>query len=380
MGLRVEHISYRDFRNYEHLELSDIGSLTVFVGPNAVGKTNIVEGIQLLTAQTSFKHPTSVQLIREGCDHAKLAADLIDGDRMLLFGLDLAEGKRKFSLNGKAKRAVDLKGVAPSVVFAPDDLQLAKGSMSRRRDAIDSVGSQISRNHYEIRRDWDKILRQKNALLKDGADPVLVESVNDVVVTCGAQLTCYRFALFLKLSRLMREYYAEISGSTECFGARYVPSWVEAGQPFPEEGLLDRETARSSLRSALEGKLHEEIRRKRACVGPQADRVEFFIDGRPVSVFASQGQQRSVVLAFKLAEVTLVKEMLGLQPILLLDDVMSELDEHRRRALVRFVSDDMQAFITTANLAYFDDDLIDRAHVVNLPIDHAPTNGGRGNG
>lgn len=380
MGLCVKHISYRNFRNYEHLDLDDIGALTVFVGPNAVGKTNIVEGIQLLTAQASFKHPTAMQLIREGSDHARLLADLSDGERMLAFGLDLFEGKKKFSLNGKTKRAIDLKGVAPSVIFTPDDLQLAKGSMSRRRDAIDAMGSQVSRNHYKIRHDWDKILRQKNTLLKDGADPMLIESINDVIVACGAQLTCYRIALFLKLAKMMESYYTEISGSAERFEARYIPSW-EGDGGIPAEGdCVDRDAARACLRSALEGHLFEEVRRKRAMVGPQADRIEFCIDGRPVSVFASQGQQRTVVLAFKLAEVALIQDVLGQQPILLLDDVMSELDERRRRALVRFVSDDMQTFITTANLAYFDSDLIDRAKVIHLPVKGSDLDGVQANG
>lgn len=369
MSLRIKHISYSDFRNYEALELSDIGSLTVLVGPNAVGKTNIVEGIQLLTAQTSFKHPATMQLIRDGAQKARISADITDGSRDLEFSLALSEGKKSFALNGKPKRAVDMRGIAPSVVFTPDDLQLAKGSMFRRRDAIDSIGSQMSRNHYTIRRDWDKILRQKNTLLKEGASPVLIESINDVVVTCGAQLTCYRAALFDKLSRLMKEYYAEIAGPVEQFEARFIPSWAEGESQYRGNGALDRDFARQRIEHALKESFSEELRRKRSVVGPQADRVEFLIDGKSASLFGSQGQQRSVVLAFKLAEVTLVKDILGQQPILLLDDVMSELDERRRRALVQFVSGDMQSFVTTANLAYFDEDLISRADVINLPLE-----------
>ena len=113
----------------------------------------------------------------------------------------------------------------------------------------------------------------------------------------------------------------------------------------------------------------EERVRKRALVGPHADRIEFFVEGRPVGVYGSQGQQRSAVLAFKLAEVTLICDLLGQQPVLLLDDVMSELDEQRRRALVKFVSGDIQTFITTANLAYFDEDLLAAARVVRLPLE-----------
>ena len=113
----------------------------------------------------------------------------------------------------------------------------------------------------------------------------------------------------------------------------------------------------------------QERARHRALVGPHADRIEFFVEGRPVGVYGSQGQQRSAVLAFKLAEVTLICDLLGQQPVLLLDDVMSELDEQRRRALVKFVSGDIQTFITTANLAYFDEDLLAAARVVRLPLE-----------
>jgi DNA replication and repair protein RecF len=375
VSLRIEHIAFSDFRNYEALDLDGISDLTVFVGPNAVGKTNIVEGIQLLTAQSSFKHPTTLQMIRQGATSARLAADVSDGNRELSIALSLSEGKRSFSLNGKTKRTADLKGLAPSVSFTPDDLQLSKGSMSLRRDAIDAMGSQMSRNHYLIRKDWDKVLRQKNMLLKDEADAVMLESVNDLVITCGAQLTCYRAALFAKLSAYMESYYSEIAGSSERMDARFAPSWAREGEWLSRDEALTKDDARSLLAEALKERLSEERIRRRSLVGPQADRIEFFVGGKQVSVYGSQGQQRSVVLAFKLAEVSLIRDILSQQPILLLDDVMSELDEHRRRSLIRFVSSDIQTFITTANLAYFDKDLLAHADIVQLPLEGGKRNG-----
>lgn len=375
MSLRIEHIAFSDFRNYEALDLNGISDLTVFVGPNAVGKTNIVEGIQLLTAQSSFKHPTSLQMIRQGATSARLAADVSDGNRELSIALSLSEGKRSFSLNGKMKRTADLKGLAPSVSFTPDDLQLSKGSMSLRRDAIDAMGSQMSRNHYLIRKDWDKVLRQKNMLLKDEADVLMLESINDLVITCGAQLTCYRAALFAKLSAYMESYYSEIAGSSERMDARFAPSWAREGEWLSRDEALTKGDARSLLAEALKEKLSEERIRRRSLIGPQADRIEFFVGGKQVSVYGSQGQQRSVVLAFKLAEVSLIRDILSQQPILLLDDVMSELDEHRRRSLVQFVSSDIQTFITTANLAYFDKDLLAHADIVQLPLEGGKRNG-----
>lgn len=369
MSLRIKDVAFDDFRSYEHFRLSDIGPLTVLVGPNAVGKTNVVEGIQLLTAQTSFRNPTGVQLVREGTAFARLRATAVDESRLLELGLTIEAGKRRFTLNGKQKRTADLKGVIPSVTFTPDDLNLAKGSGTTRRNALDAVGSQLSRNHYLIRRDFDKVLRHKNSLLKDEASPLLLESLNDLMVTCGAQLVCYRAALFGKLAASMASYYAEIVGNRETLSARYAPSWLAEGEWLDAGETLDRDEARERFAAALAGSMAQERARHRALVGPHADRIEFFIEGRPVGVYGSQGQQRSAVLAFKLAEVTLICDLLGQQPVLLLDDVMSELDEQRRRALVKFVSGDIQTFITTANLAYFDEDLLAAARVVRLPLE-----------
>ena len=366
MGLSISHIALRDFRSYKSFDLENVGPLTVLVGPNAVGKTNVVEGIQLLTARTSFRNPTVEQLVRSGAACGFLRADAGDGNRELSLELRLSDGKKRHLLNGKPKRAVDMRGIVTSVTFTPDDLELAKGSMSVRRAAVDALGSQLSANHHLIRRDYEKVLRHKNKLLKDEADRTLVESVNEMLITCGAQLTCYRAALFEKLSRSMRAFYEDISDGRERLDACYVPSWEEHDPGKVRTFSFARDEAREALARALEARGAEERARRRSVVGPHADKMEFFIDGRNAAVFGSQGQQRCVVLAFKLAEATIMREMLGQNPVLLLDDVMSELDASRRRALVAFVTDDMQAFVTTTNLDYFDADLLDRARVVRL--------------
>lgn len=366
MDLSITHISFRNFRSYEEFDLADIGPLTVFVGPNAAGKTNIVEGIQLLTAQTSFRHPTVEQLVRSGAPWGHLEADVGDGSRQLSLEVHLVEGKKRYLVNDKVKRTADVKGLIPSVTFTPDDLELAKGAMAVRRTALDALGSQLSANHYLIRRDYEKVLRHKNRLLKDDADPSLVEAINETLVTCGAQLSCYRSALFEKLANSMASYYAEITGGCETLRACYVPSWVSHDPNVLETYVFGRDEARSALTIALGERTLDERERRRALVGPHADKIEFFIDGKNVTVYGSQGQQRSVVLAFKLAEASLIQDILHQKPILLLDDVMSELDAARRRALVAFIAGDIQTFITTTNLAYFDNDLLASARVVEL--------------
>ena len=367
MGLSIDHISLHNFRSYADFELGGLGGLTVLVGPNAAGKTNVVEAVQLVTALSSFRHPTIEELVREGESSARVRARITGDGRLLEVEMAIDEGRRRWLLNGKGKHAADLKGTLPSVVFTPDDLELAKGSMGKRRTALDDLGSQLSKNHYLIKKDYEKVLQHKNRLLKDEAEPALIDSVDDLVVTCGAQLCAYRSALFLRVAPKMEECYAEISGGRESLQACYVPSWEDYDPAVPASFSFGKQEARESLAGALEARRGEERERRRALVGPQLDKIDFFLDGRNVTSYASQGQQRSVVLAFKLAEAAVVQDVLGQKPVMLLDDVMSELDSARRRALVDFMSSGVQTIVTSTNLSYFDPDMLARAQIVELP-------------
>lgn len=377
MDLAIAHISFLNFRSYEAFDLDGIGPLTVLVGPNAAGKTNVVEGIGLLTAQSSFRHAPVDQLVRAGAPFARLTADVTDGSRQLELAVQMAEGKKKHLLNGKPKRTADLKGLVPSVTFTPDDLELAKGASAVKRAALDALGSQLSPNHYVIKKDYEKVVRYKNRLLKDDAPPELVASIDETLVTCGAQLACYRSALVEKLAPRVADYYAAIADGREELRMGYVPSWEPHDPDLPATFAFGRDEARGRLQAEIARRRDEERARRRALVGPHADHVEFFIAGRNAALYGSQGQQRSIVLAFKLAEAALIQEMLGQKPVLLLDDVMSELDAGRRNALVSFIEGDIQTFITTANLAYFDEGLLARARVVELPRDGAAGEGAR---
>ena len=368
MDLRIDRISFLNFRNYEHFELADLGPLTVLVGPNAVGKTNVVEGIQLLTALQSFRHPTLDQMVRHGADFASLDADVTDDNRRLRVSLRAGDGKKRFLLNDKPKRTADLKGLVPSVTFTPDDLELAKGSSAVKRATLDALGSQLTSNHYVIKKDYEKVIRYKNKLLKDEAPDALIASIDETLITCGAQLATYRAALVEKLAPVVSDYYAEIAGGREEVALCYVPSWEAHDQNVLVTYSFGRDEARARLQAALTLRAGEERARRRALVGPHADHLEFFINGRNAALYGSQGQQRSLVLAFKLAEAALIHDVLGQRPVLLLDDVMSELDSSRRNALVSFIEGDIQTFITTANLTYFDEELLARARVVELPL------------
>ncbi len=371
MSLQITQLELSNFRNYREFKCDDLSKLNIFVGPNAVGKTNIVESIDLLTSISSFRNPRVAELMGPYEDFARARAQVKDDHRALEFELRMKDGKKKYFYNGKEKPANQLRGIMPSVTFTPDDLSLIKGANSFRRRALDVLGSQLSANYPVVRKDFEQILRQKNNLLKDNPSLAFLESVNEMFVLYAAQLYCYRVSLFEKLLPYVSEYYRNISHRGEEVTARYIPSWLAENvscETFAVDlpDSHDKEQVRSILLDAVNVSNQRELAARHALIGPHKDSILFSIDGREAGTFGSQGQQRSLVLAWKLAEVRLVQEMLDTKPILLLDDVMSELDELRRQELTRYVLSSTQTFITTTNLSYFTQDMLDCAHIVHL--------------
>ena len=373
MGLRITSLKLVDFRNYESFSLDDIGELTIFVGRNGVGKTNILESIDLLTSADSFRHAQIAQIIRQGCQSARMEMELSDGNRKLTNALSLETGKKRYTVNGKAKSVSDVKGMLPAVSFIPDDLEMAKKSSSVKRGALDELGAQLSKSYYMVHRDYEKALRYKNRLLKDESPQDLIDAINETLLTCATQLYCYRHSLYRRIVPLVESHYRAIAHSDEQFGASYLPSWDylnnggrEMGIVGFDGGIPDREVVREHLENALVRYNADERVRHRSIVGPHNDKIAFYLGDKDASVFASQGQQRSIVLAWKLAEVELVRVKTGANPALLLDDVMSELDEQRRNMLVKAVGEDAQTFITATDLSSFNESLLSRGRVVEL--------------
>lgn len=374
-GMRLDSLELTNFRNYGHLLLENLGSTTIFVGPNAVGKTNIIEAVQLMTALKSFRSSKADQMVLWNRDKA-VVRTTTTGERHIEEKLEIEDGKKRYFLNGKPRRIQDLKGILPAVSFSPDDLSLAKGSSRGRLSSIDDLGSQLSSNFHSIRRDYSKILRQKNAALKEEAPDAFLDSLDEVLVKVGIQYLSHRIIVINKMRSLFQHYYQGISESKKDIGIAFIPSWdkyreeelLEQGV-FDTDVAFDKETYTARFFDAQKSFRAQERNRTTSVVGPHADHLFFLLEGRNAMHFASQGEQRSLVLAFKLAETSIIQQMLNQKPILLLDDVMSELDEHRRRYFMEFVARDLQTFITTTTVNYFEQDLLDAAHVYELPFE-----------
>jgi DNA replication and repair protein RecF len=358
--VRITRLELTDFRNYERMTVEPSPGLTIVVGPNATGKTNIIEAVQLVTAIRSFRRPEPSDLVRWGASRARVALRAEDGPRLLEVQLDVGDdGHRAYLVNGQVKRRhSEVAGLLPSVVFTPDDLGMVKGPAERRRASIDDLGEQLSSTYGSLRRDYGRAVRQRNTLLKEGAAGETAGVWDEQVAVLGARFVVHRLGLLERLMQQASLRYAEMSGG-EVLGYTY-----EDRCGLGTCGSRDLEDVAAAIREQMEIRRLEERRRMVTLVGPQRDDIVIEIGGRDARSFASQGQQRTVALAWKLAEVAVVEDVLRRKPVLLLDDVMSELDADRRAALSEVISSEVQTIVTTTNTGYFSKEMLDRSVVV----------------
>ena len=377
-GLVLESIEVKSFRNYQHARIDDFGMLNIFIGPNASGKTSLVEAIQLMTAGKSFRTSHLADVVAWGCDKSAITCTITGNGRHLQEKLSIEQGRRSYLVNDKPRSLDAIKGTLPAVVFSPDDLELVKGSATARRSALDDIASQMSQSFRSVKRDYLRLVRQKNQALKDELSDSFIDSIDSVLAKVSAQYSAYRQHVADQIGQELGARYAALAGKNEHAHIAYSYSWEDY---VPEDGsvpsdsgvdassrTLSREEILARLAEVLPAMREKERARKKALVGAHADKVVFLLEGKNATSFASQGQQRSMVLAFKLAELDVLANRGSQQPILLLDDVMSELDQSRRQHFMQFVDERVQTFVTTTNEEYFDEQLLQKAQVYRMPL------------
>ena len=361
--MHITRLELRDFRNCEHRVLEPSESLTVLVGPNAAGKTNLIEAVALVATGTSFRRSRSDEVVRWGADGASVSMNAEgDGSRAEVHVTMTPEGTRSWRVNGThRRRAADATRFVPVVWFTPDDLLLVKGPADQRRSGLDALGEQLSATYGALRRDYTRVVRHKNVLLRDGASPEDVAPWDEQLAVLGARLHVHRRRLARRIADAAGPVYAHLAGG-EALGLSMADRCGIGCDDVAVE--VEQASAEETLRAELDRRRPDERARKVALVGPHRDDIVFTINGREARSSASQGQQRTIALAWKLGEVAVVRDVLRTPPVLLLDDVMSELDESRRAALTDLVQRDVQTFITTTNTGYFDPGLLRSALVV----------------
>lgn len=323
--MHLRRLWLTDFRGYHDADVGFDAGLTVVVGPNGQGKTNLLEAIGYLATLSSFRGAPTDALIRAGAERAIVRAEGEREGRQLLLEAELsANGRNRAQLNRQPlRRARDLLGALRVTVFSPDDLSLVKGSPGDRRGYLDETLVALHPRHDQTRTDLDRILRQRGALLKGAggrlnAEVELTLDVFDAkLVTAGEALARARQDLVAELEPLMGDAYDRVARRAAAVRPVYDPPWMAEG-----------------LAAALLASRRDDLRRGVSTVGPHRDELELGLGGMSARTHASQGEQRSLALALRLASHEVVTRRTETQPVLLLDDVFSELDPERSAALL----------------------------------------------
>ena len=363
--MHLAHLALTDVRSFRHLAIDLAPGIYVIAGENAAGKTNLLESVAMLATTKGVRSGPDLDLIawqavvEDPLPAARLEADVetAAGKRSLevaviaqvaVAGVPPTRAGKRFRVNGVARRATDLIGQLRVVMFAADDLTIIDGPPVNRRRYLDLTISQLDPAYLRALQRYARVLEQRNSLLRrlqerGGRGLDQLDFWDDELAAAGALILARRADSVRALARDAAERYAELAATTEeTLEIRYLP-----GVPAPVQEALREHDLQTHLRAALEAGRVEDVRRGMSRIGPHRDDLAFLIAGHPAGMTSSRGQQRSAALALRLAEVALSTRRTGYPPVLLLDDILSELDPRRRERILHVAYGVDQVLITT---------------------------------
>jgi DNA replication and repair protein RecF len=373
MYLKKLHL--RSFRNYVDRQVVFTAQKTILVGNNAQGKSNLLEAVELLASLKSHRTTRDRELILESAITGQIEGTL---DRAYgtseLSIIFRQQGGRTVALNREPlRRQLDFLGILNAVQFSSLDLDLVRGAPDSRRSWIDGLLIQLEPVYAHILQQYNKVLRQRNALLKKirACEQQTLDSVetfsnnqdqsqlrlwDEQLAAAGSRVTRRRARVIGRLAPIAQLWHKRISGETEKLEINYLPN-VEWTEDNPEE-------VQQAFLAKIEQRRIAEQHQGKSVVGPHRDEIEFTINQTPARSYGSQGQQRTLVLALKLAELKLIEEVVSEPPLLLLDDVLAELDPNRQNQLLEAIGDRFQTIITTTHIDSFNQDWIKDSQIL----------------
>jgi DNA replication and repair protein RecF len=363
----INRIHLKQFRNYVNQIVNFTASKTIILGNNAQGKSNLLEAMQLLSTLRSPRASRDRDLVKNG----EPTAEIIAICRRSLSEVELVmrlrrEGRRSLGLNGvNLTRHLDFLGQVNAVCFSSLDLDLVRGSPESRRDWLDHVLIQLEPVYLSFLQQYNQVLRQRNALLKGirqgklSNDPTQMAAWDAQLVATGTRITRRRSRLVQRLTPIAQKWHSSISGGSELLNIVYSPKFQ-----FQDADTI--EAIHGAFLAKIQVKAIAEYHQGTSLVGPHRDEVNLTINQAPAKEYGSQGQQRTLVLALKLAELELIESITGEPPLLLLDDVLAELDLQRQNYLLNAIGDRVQTIITTTHLGAFDGGWLNSAQILQV--------------
>ena len=351
--MHVVALELADFRSYSHVAVTLHPGVTTFLGRNGQGKTNLVEALGYLSTLTSHRVATDGPLVRLGADRAVVRAAVVRAGRQLLLEIEICPGatNRARINRSPVPRTRELLGVLRTVVFAPEDLALVRGEPDQRRRLLDELVVTLSPRLAGVRADYDRILKQRNTLLRSaaaargGGDLSTLDVWDEHLVSTGAELLAARLDLVRALSPHVAEAYAGLAPTSEPAGLDYRSSVGDDADLLARD--LDRDQLGRLLAEAVADARPRELERGVSLVGPHRDDLVLRLGVLPARGYASHGESWSFALALRLGSFALLRAD-GDDPVLVLDDVFAELDTGRRDHLASLVSGAEQVLVTAA--------------------------------
>ena len=374
----INKLNLLNFRNYDSLELNNISSeRVVIIGDNAQGKSNLLEAIYLLAFGSSYRAKKENDIISWNKSEAGVYSEISTSMSTKELSLVLRKNSPKtIKVDGhNVKRLAKFIGNVKVVLFSSEDLFLIKGSPSERRTFVDKILVQIYPNYYQHLQTYNKIVQQRNSVLKSLKESGKYSKSelniwDEQIVDISVDIYGLRTALLKVFSELVSSYHANISNQDEKVLVKYHSSIPEL-----DFDNFEKENVKDKILEFISKNHRAEISRGQSLYGPHSDDIELFINNKEAKSFGSQGQQRTLVLALKLAEIKYIKELTNEVPLLLLDDVMAELDPKRQKHLLDLVGLDTQTFITTTHLEDFSESWLKNSSVLKVSNGTIENNG-----
>lgn len=369
--MRIKSLKLLYFRNYLSMNIETHPSLNVLVGNNANGKTNIIESIFCLALGKSYRTKSDSECIMFGETATAMSCVVSKNNKNLDIMLGINNKGKSAKIAGvKKTKLTDFVGELNVVLFSPEDLQIVKGSPALRREFINREFYQFSRIYHKYNLMYQHLLKQRNSYLKDmRKNPkdemalTYLETLTSQLAKVALYITKERVSFVQDISKLTYKNMLNISNGQETLKIRYKSSVLEALNIKDTE---DEAFTEENLTNIIMRKSFDDIMRGSTKIGPQHDDLEFYINDLDAKMYASQGQQRSIVLSLKLAEINYLKDKTGTYPVLLLDDVLSELDKNRQLKLLDAINENVQTFITTPSISDIKEDLLKKAKVFKI--------------
>ena len=346
-----------DFRNYETADIEFVSGLNVVVGRNAQGKTNLLEAIAILSTMGSHRTSITSNVVRHGSERAVIRAKVASGDRRLSVDAEIkASGGARLLVNKVPFDRSNAEEALAVVVFSPEDLALTKGGPDERRRFLDQAAARVRPLAAADKLEFERVLKQRNGVLKASqVNPRALRTLevwDEQFVRAGAALVRNRLELLEQVSVAARSRYVEVAGAGDPPDLRYEPSWCDPAElhlgAVESEGEVIS-SIQQTLRQAVAEAHPRDLERGLTTTGPHRDDLAVSLSGSDARYFASQGEQRSLALALRLAERDLIVGLRNKEPVLLLDDVFSELDDARRAQLAELVSSGGQTIATSTS-------------------------------